>query len=167
MKRFVCLFLVLIFLFTLCSCGISGNIKDEGTFYYRRSDFLYGKDSSVMAAETKDITGHADDLSYLVALYLLGPTEKALVSPFPRNAKLLSAQMDGQSIMIELSDMGRLMTDAEFSLACACLTLTCLDLTDGTQVTVTSADRSITMTQDTLLLYDGDSSTETIAEESK
>ena len=165
MRRFLCAFLVSTLLFTMCSCGFSDSIKDKGTFYYRRTEFLYGKDGSVMDSETKDITGHANDLSYLVALYMLGPTEDTLVSPFPKNVKLLSAQIEDQSILIQFTSLDRYMSDSDFTLACACLTLTCLGLTDATEVTIASGDRSITMTQDMLLLTDSIIPTETIAEE--
>jgi len=46
------------------------------------------------------------------------------------------------------------MTDAQFILACSCLTMTCLELTDAEHVTINSGDRSVTMSKSTLLLHD-------------
>ena len=53
------------------------------------------------------------------------------------------------------------MTDAQFTLACSCLTLTCLELVDAESVTVVSGDRSITMNADSLTQKDHITGTQT------
>ena len=58
-------------------------------------------------------------------------------------------------ITLYLSDTAATMDDMEYSLACTCLSLTCLDLTDAASVTITSGNRSITMNRNTLTLFDG------------
>ncbi len=57
------------------------------------------------------------------------------------------------------------MTDTEFTLACACLTMTTLSITGGDEVTITSGSRSVTMSRDSLTLIDD--STASTTEETK
>ena len=58
-------------------------------------------------------------------------------------------------ISLVLTDTLETLSDADYSLACACLTLTCLNITGGEKVTITSGSRSVTMTRNTLTLFDG------------
>ena len=53
------------------------------------------------------------------------------------------------------------MTDAAFSLACACLTKTCMELTQASSVTVISGTRMVTMGPDNLILTDSLDTAET------
>ncbi|MGM9590213.1 MAG: GerMN domain-containing protein [Faecousia sp.] len=105
-------------------------------------------------SEERDLTGHRDDLRYMVGLYLAGPLEEGLSIPFTKTTRLLSAEKTDGIITIELSDHTYTMTDSEFSLACACLTLTCMSFTECESVTVISGPRSVTMDKNNILLYD-------------
>ena len=152
MKRFICLMLALLLLL-LCG-GCADSLSKDATFYYCTADYQFGKDTPVILGESRDISGHEGELSYLVALYLAGPSGKKLVSPFPKNTKLVSVQTEDDHVTIELSYLGRQITDSRFVLACACLTLTTMDVTDAQSVTILSGERSITMDAKDLLLYD-------------
>lgn len=151
MKRIVSLVLCILLILTMHGCG---NVIERTNFYYRRIDFLYEEEAPVIAAETRDISGHAGELTYLISLYLAGPSSKKLDSPFPDNTQLLSADMIEGSIQIELSDLENSLSDAQFSLACACLTLTGLEFTEAESVTIISGERTLTMSGSDLLLYD-------------
>ncbi|MEE0110748.1 MAG: hypothetical protein UEP57_07695 [Oscillospiraceae bacterium] len=153
MKRCFCLFLILCLL--LSGCGILGErIKEPVTFYYLRSEYQYGTQDAVISSEEREASGHLEDLSYLLALYLMGPADEELKSPLPHGTNIFSAEQSASVITLRLSDTAKTMTDTEFSLACACLSLTCLDLTDAKSVTIISGDRIVTMSRDTLTLYD-------------
>lgn len=152
MKRIISLTLLLLLLLTGCSSGENGGIS----FYYCRDpeQYQYFSQDGVIRAESRDLMAHRHDLQYMIGLYLAGPMEEGLVSPFTRSTRLLSAKKDGGTILIELSDHSSTMSDSEFTLACACLTLTCMEFTPCEEVTVVSGSRSITMDADNLLLYD-------------
>ena len=153
MKRLISLAFLLCL--TLTGCGKFGErIKEPVTFYYLRAEYQYGSDSGVIGSEEREASGHRENLSYLLALYLMGPSGEDLVSPIPRGIRFLSVEQADTLITLNLSDTASALTDAEYSLACACLTLTCLDLTEAETVTVTSGSRSVTMTRDNLILYD-------------
>lgn len=152
MKRSLALSLLICFL--LSGCFFSpGKSTDEVSFYYVRS--AYQEDmTTLVASEYRDVSGHEDDLNYILALYLIGPAEEDLVSPFPANTELLSTKQTDKNITIKLSDTEKSMNEPQFALSCACLSMTCLDLTEAKSVTIISGTRYITMTQDNLSLTD-------------
>lgn len=149
MKR---LTIMLILLSTLL-CGCGERLKEPVTFYYIRSGYEADM-SAVLDSEEREASGHRDDLSYLMALYLMGPAEEDLQSPVPPGTSIFSAKQTGSIVTLHLSDTSDSMTDAQFTLACSCLTLTCLELTEAEYVTINSGDRSVTMNADMLLLQD-------------
>lgn len=154
MRRFLCLLLILCLLLTGCSV-LRERIKEPVTFYYLRSQIEYFTQDGVIASEEREASGHRDDLSYLMALYLMGPAEEDLKSPIPRGTRIYKAIQDTEGVTLHLSDTVDAMDDIEFSLACTCLSLTCFDLTDTQAVTIQGGDRTFTISRDTLTLYDG------------
>ncbi len=149
-------FTLLILLLCLFLPGCQRADENSVSFYYSRDpqQYQYFEENAVIDREYRDLTGHRKDLRYMTGLYLAGPMEEGLIPPFSKSTRLLSVQQDGGAITIELSDHTSIMTDSEFSLACACLTLTCLDFTECEEVTVVSGERSVTMTADSILLSD-------------
>lgn len=167
MRRLTSLVLTAVLVFALPGCGrLKDSEKDSITFYYQRAEFLYGEEDSVIASETREASGHAADLSYLLSLYLAGPLDEGLVSPFPRGTRLLSVQEEDDTLLLEISDTEDSLSESRFSLACACLTMTCLELSAAGNVIITSGERTITMTRDSFLLSDG-TVPETTTEETK
>lgn len=156
MRRIICIMLLCLILSAMFLAGCNSPEQNGASFYYCResSNFRYFEEEGVIRAESRDLTGHRNDLHYMVSLYLAGPMEEGLVSPFTNATMLISAELIENKVYIELSDHDRNLTDAEFSLACACLTLTCTDYTSCESVTITSGDRSITMDANSILLFD-------------
>lgn len=154
MKQLLCFLLSLLSLFSLSGCNSSDN--NTVFFYYSRSPELYQyfEEDSVIHAEQRDLTGHRNDLRYMLGLYLAGPLEEGLTTPFTKSTRLISVEQKENVVFIELSDHASIMTDVEFSLACASLTLTCLHFTQCDAVSIVSGDRSITMNGDSIVLYD-------------
>ena len=150
MNRLICF--LLCFCFLLTGCSVSGErIKEPVKFYYVRED--YQKDMEpVIASEVREASGHSEDLSYLLALYTMGPSQKNLKAILPRSTLIVLTERTDESIVLSLSESALSMTDADFTLASACIALTCLDLTDIYQVTIICGDRNITMQRDTILL---------------
>lgn len=162
MKRFFCLLLCLCLFLPGCSGEL---MKNPVTFYYPRREYQYGAEDGVISSEQREASGHADDLHYLLSLYLIGPSSDELVSPLPWGTRLLGVNRQGGTITLELTDTSFTMTDTEFTLACACLTMTTLSITGGDEVTITSGSRSVTMSRDSLTLIDD--STASTTEETK
>lgn len=165
MKRFVCLLLALCL--SLSGCGLSRDgIKEPVTFYYLQTEYRYGVEDGVIGTEEREASGHRDNLSYLLTLYLIGPTDESLTSPIPKGTHIFSVEQEGNEVQLQLTDTSQTLTDSGYTLACACLTLTCLSITEAESVTITSGSRSVTMTRDSLTLFDG-SAAVTITEETQ
>ena len=154
MKRTLCFILIIIIMLPLLGCGSAS--FDPVMFYYCRkpAEYQYFKADGVIVSEGRDLTGHDEDLQYLIALYLAGPLDEELISPFPRKTRLVQVEKTNQSVLIELSDLGSSMTDVEFSLAAACLAKTCISFADVTEATIRSGARTITINTENAILYD-------------
>lgn len=168
MKRFLCVFLSLLFILSLSGCySASEEPADAHTFHYRRAEFQYGIENGVIGSERRDISGHAGDLFYLITLYLSGPLESSLVSPFHPSTKLLSVEQNDSILSIVLTDSGVTVPDSDFAVACICLTMTCLELSGVEQVMIQCRDRSISLTREDITLYDVASIQSSVLEENK
>ena len=154
MKRLICFTLCFLLLITGCAH------KDTVNFYYLRDSFQYGTHDGVIVAENRDITGHKEHISFLLSLYLMGPQNEGNVTPFSVSARLLSVERKMNGLVITLTDTQDTLTDAEYVLACACMTLTCLEILPIESVTINSGERSQTLSREILTLYDSETATE-------
>ena len=154
MKRLTALVLTLVLLWSVSGCNSAA--IEGASFYYRRSPEAsqYFEENSIIVPETRDLSGHQGDLQYMLSLYLAGPLEEAVFCPFPSGTRLLSVRKIVGTIRIELSDLDLILSDSEFSLGCACLTLTCMDFMPCTEVIIDSGNRRVTMNADNLILFD-------------
>ena len=151
MKRLICMMLSLLF---LSGCGIIGDrIKDPVTFYYVNADYQRNMDS-VIGAEIREASGHLYDLPYLLALYSMGPSNEDLKATFPANIRITPTEHTEDGIVLSISGQLDSMTDAEFTLASACLAMTFMEVTDTNQITVTDEDRSVTINTQNLMTYE-------------
>lgn len=159
MKRLISIFLAVLLL-----SGCTEQLKEPVSFYYIRSG--YEEDmSNIVGVERREASGHRGDLSYLMALYFMGPADEELLAPLPGNTNMLSVALNGSQVVLQLSDTADSVSDAQFTVACACLTLTCLELTGAETVTIISGTRSVTLDEERLLLRD--LSTAVLTEESQ
>lgn len=166
MKRVICL--ILLFSLILSGCSLFGErIKEPVTFYYVRAEYPYNTTDSILSYEEREASGHREDLSYLLALYLIGPTGDDLISPIPKGTRIYSVEYEEDAVFLNLSDTAATLTDSGFSIACACLSLTCIGLTGAENVTITSGDRTVTMSADTLMLYDITTETQATEEQTQ
>jgi len=156
MKRIVCL--ILAFSVLLSGCGFFGErIREPVTFHYLCGNYQEEL-CCVIVSEEREAAGHTGDLAYMMALYQMGPSGEELVSPLPPGTGIVTEVENGH-IFLELSDAAYALSDLEYSLACACLTLTCLDISDAESVTVTCGSRSKTMTRESIAMQDAEVST--------
>ncbi len=151
MKRL--LFIISLFLL-LPGCSLVGErIKDPVTFYYIHADYQKNM-GSVIASEIREASGHRDDLPYLLALYSMGPSDDEMRSPFPASSRIIPTEHTEAGIVLSISQIPESMTDAEYTLASACLALTCMELTDASQITVISDGRSVTINSENIMMFE-------------
>ena len=156
MRKIIAFTLAAVLLFGLTGCIES---SDTAVFYYARYEdaYLYGQENAVIAGEYRDVSGHRQDLKYLLTLYFHGPTMEHLRSPFPSGMSLRSVERRQNTLYIELSASLTMLSGTDLTLACACLARTCFGLTDVDAVTIASDGLgfvSTTLTRDSLVLFD-------------
>lgn len=150
MKRLICL--ILLFGFLLAGCSSMGErVKEPVNFYYIRQNYQ-SEMGDVIIPEIREASGHRYDLPYLLALYSMGPSGNGLVSPFPGNATILPVEHSEERLVLSILHEMETMTDAEYTLASACLAMTCMEIIDAEQITVTCGDRSVTINSKNLLI---------------
>lgn len=152
MKRMICIALSLVLLIAVLP-GCAERVKEPVTFYYLRQNPRNHLGPEI-AGEIREGSGHRDNLRYLLSFYLMGPADKELSSPLPRGTVLYQLEQNDQNITISLSDTSESLSDSQFSLACACLALTCMELQPVKEITVTSGTRNTTIRRDNLILAD-------------
>ena len=152
MKKILCAALAAVLLISLLP-GCGQKMKEPVTFYYQVTDYQ-GTMACPIAGEEREVAGYRDNLKYLLTFYLMGPISQELASPLPQGTQLQSINQSSEELTIEISDTASTLSDSAFSLACACLSMTCMGLANVENVTIVSGSRSLTISQDNLLLND-------------
>lgn len=155
MKRLILLILIICLCLSGCS-SLGERIKEPVTFYYPRSEYAYFSPDGVIVSEEREASGHKDDLNYLLVLYLMGPVQEGLQATLPTTTKILSLSDWNNELILQITSYDTTLADVDFSLACACISMTCFELTDYNTVTVKSGNRSISISRDSAILYDTD-----------
>lgn len=161
MKRAVYISLVLLLIFTLCSCtSQSKSVQAPVAFYYRSTDVEYGAQSGVITYEIREVKGHTEDYQYIINQYLNGPKSSGCISPFPAGTTLEAFSLHNNKVDIMLSPHLAILTGSDLMVACACLTKTVLELTGVNSVQISSEngllnnEESITLTADSFAYWD-------------
>jgi len=156
MRQFLAFIMVFICLISLVGCKSSEDTEDNSViFYYRRAEYTYNSDENVVMAEKRELNNDRYELSYLLSLYMLGPTDERLISPFPSQTTLQEIVYEENAIAVTLSDFDSAISDSHFTIAAACLAMTIFELTEYETVTVNSGQHSITLDKTNTLFHDG------------
>ena len=153
MKRIIVILLIAAMLLSGCSLFSSGK-RQPVLFYYQPVNFRLGQSNGAIAAEERDGTGHITDIDYLLRLYLTGPLTENLISPFPADVQLTSVRTGQNKVTVNLTGDPSSLSATQKTLACACLTLTCLELTEEESVMIFWGDEIILMDRSVLTLFD-------------
>ena len=156
MKRLLCLILIAAAALSLCACGGSGSPSEPVSFYYllREPELVYNRDDGIIRPETREGAGFLPDPAAVLELYLQGPLDNTLSSPFPAGTKLVSLKREEEILTLELSRPFSSLEGLDLSLACACLSITAMELTGAEAVTILCDRINITMDRNSLQLSD-------------
>lgn len=158
MKKLFAVLLSLCLLFSLWGCSfLSDSIQNPVKFYYQRTEYLYGQEDAVIAAEERDGTGHIRDMAYLLRLYLMGPHDEELISPFPRGLLITDIRQGTGAVILTLTDSLSELSPSGQTLACACLALTCMDMFGQDSVTLIWGEEIRTLDRSSLTVFDAGS----------
>lgn len=164
MKRILTFLLLTALLLSGCASG-QDRSNEPVTFYYLRQYDgqdgygLFFSDGAI-GAEERDISGHRNDLNYLLTLYMQGPTDSNLQFPFPVGSKILETRLEAGKLTVVMNPISSRFNEMDVTVSCACIAKTCMGLADVTEVTVEaySPNGSVlfsrTFTDENLILED-------------
>ena len=135
MKRFISLILAAMLLMSGCSSALS-NINDPVEFYYLRAHDKTDRQKDyfaegAFASEPREASGRRHDLYYLISMYLQGPLDANLRSPFPAGSAVIKVQQEGNTLSVYLNAAFAKLENMDMTLACGCLSQTCMALSDA------------------------------------
>jgi len=140
MKHFFCVILILFLCIPALGCqSDTKRIDTPANFYYRRSEIGYWSENGVIQAETRDISGVEQAPEKILSLYLDGPVSEEYRQIFPGSLTLISMQITDTTATLHLSDSLHQLSGVDLSIACACLSMTVMDLT-GTETVLIQTD---------------------------
>lgn len=167
MRRYILFFAVLGLLLNLCACSAKQeSIRQPVNFYYCSDPSAYDSGSSVIIPEVRDASGYETDTMGLLNQFIRGPQTSQLLSPFPAGTTIVALVQKDSTLQITLSPEFSRLTGMELTIACACLSMTVLELTDHEAVEITAEDNqldnreSVIMTRDSLMLMDSGAAAE-------
>lgn len=140
-KLFLPLALALALLCTSCAPGGAEEGPGEGEARVWFLAAQNGEKGSALAWEYRTLP-EGEGAEALLSLLLKGPADPALRSPFPRGTAVKDWRMEGETLLLDLSEAYGGLSGAELSLADGCLTLTLCQLDGVEQVYLTVEGRS-------------------------
>lgn len=136
MGRMIALILVLLLLLSACSPSANNHEKPL-QFYYPTQEASYTQGASYIQHETREGANLGDDLIVILNAYIKGPVdETAYQNPFQSTTQVISLTSEGQILDVTLSRGFANLSGLRLTTACACLTMTCLSLTDAEYVRI-------------------------------
>lgn len=159
MKKSIAILLAVMLCLGLWGCEQASSMENPVNFYYLTADLSYKIDSTAIRSETRE-GAEMGSLEHILSIYLAGPESETLRSPFPEKLDLVQVQQDGTTVFITVSAELARLSGLELVMACGCISMTCLELTDAEKVSISAADAllngqgSIIMDKNSLLLLD-------------
>ena len=156
--------LLILLVLSLLLCGCTNpdyGFKKPLKFYYPLINPDYGMGSSYIQPEIREGATISGGLKDILNLYLKGPKDLTTYSyPFQYNTQVHAISRDTTTLDITLTRGFATYTGLPLTIACACITMTCLELTDVKTVRIRAFDTTldgaqyIEMNAETLLLID-------------
>ena len=136
MKRLFTFTLLLIILTSLCSCTFPNTQQSRITFYYIKTPDDFDGSSDIIVPFHPSSDDDNRDLSEILDAYLSGPSNNSCTSPFPQGTTIEEIVLSRSNAQLTLNRQFATLSDIDFTIACACLTKTVIDLTGVNTVQV-------------------------------
>ncbi len=159
----LCLFL-LVGLYGCAGQSHGDPLKSPMKFYYKTSDASYGDGQGATDYELRETYGHESDYVWVLTEYLKGPISQKLTAPFQRSVSIVSAERSGSQLQLRMTQELANLSGADLTVACACITLTCLEFPGVEAVSIRAVGSKldgkteILLNRNSLLLEDSSAS---------
>lgn len=160
MKRTICLILILSALFGLVACQAEEPLKDPVNFYYHRIETQFGKENGVIDVMVVEGSGKKDDYLALLNEYLRGINDSTFSATFPTSTRITELSIQNNTAYLIMNPVLGQYSGMALTIACACLTLTTIELTGVQRVSIRinngtlNGSDEIIMDKDSILLLD-------------
>ena len=158
MKKHIAFLLSLLLLLSGCSAPVPVQ-EDALRFYYCTAETDFDNDAVTIQSEMRE-AGVSDTTESIIRIYLKGPMGDGLTSPFPAGVQLIALIEEEHTVFVTLSKEFAKLSNLELTMACSCLALTVLDLTDMNYVSIAAENsllngqQAIIFDRNTVLLQD-------------
>ena len=166
MRKIIAVVLLLCLILTGCA-GEDRRYITALKFYYPLQTADYTMGAAYLQPELREGGGLDKSLSNILNLYLQGPHDKEIYQmPFHHNAQVVSITRSSSMLDITLTANFGTYSGTDLTIACACITMTCLELADVQTVRIRAKDATldgaefIEMSAESLLLVDFGANTE-------
>ena len=141
MRKILC---VLLTLAMLAGCAAPANQPSiPMTFYYTRVDAVYHTEDGTMAQENREL-GRVDlPVDEIVQLYLQGPLDETLVSPFPKGASCEEVVLADGVLTLRMNDAYAALRGVRATVAAACLTMTLTQIPSVREVCIEGGESGV------------------------
>lgn len=163
MKKRILAILVTLCILVAWGCGRRSpetEMINPVRFYYKALNGEFGTVNGSTGFEVRETAGHENDYTWILNTYFEGPLSGELIAPFQKDTALISAGREGSLLRVVVSDSLASLTGMDLTLACACITLTCLELPGIETVSIRANEASmggrweVVMDREDLLLED-------------
>lgn len=121
------LIIITLLCLVLClGCSEKPEPKDPVHLYYSKAEISF-EELGVVSFEVRESSELTAE--EIIRLYLAGPTEQGLISPFPDDTSLISIHVEDQSVTVTLSDTYASLSGYPLAIANCCLYKTVSSLT--------------------------------------
>ena len=142
------------------ACSARDEIHIPVKYYYLQSEVQFNQSDGVIGAEIQEAKGIESNYTQLLRIYLTGPSSNAYRSPFPRDIHLVSLVFEGDILVITLSNNFADLSGRDLTLACVCLGMTAMEITNTQSVKIRTESlpldgkASITINSDSIQIID-------------
>ena len=167
MKKATSMILAMLLAFILSGCGgTAESLQEPVPFFYPEKVQEDGSITNVIRAEQREGKAFGDDLELLLTVYLAGPKDPSLYSPFPAHTELSKVTVSDGKVIIRFAESFGELSSLDRTIACACISKTCMEFTGAELVEIFAENtlfdgvESIVISRQNLLTMDNTPITE-------
>jgi len=140
MRKTVSMLICLLMLLSMAGCAREAKkIQKPVNFYYRQSTVAYDQDGGVIGSELRESLGNENNIKALLSLYLDGPVSENLSQTFPEDVFVVSVNCTDGVAKVVFSYQFAALSGIDLTIACACVTMTVMELTGMETVQISAA----------------------------
>lgn len=136
LKRIIALLMLIACLLSLNACNTSEQLESPVAYYYLRNDVEFDGDNCVIHAEMRESAGFENNITYLLRLYLAGPSSNDYKNPFPYNVNLLSLSYENATLVATFNENFATLFGLDLTLAAVCFARTAMELSGASTVKI-------------------------------